>query len=80
MHVALSDLLGEPRHQGADVPESFRNFPFQIIPSLWSSQDLVDTTSRTLVSSFKLLRTDTAEITVAACSIVEGIDVVGDVS
>ena len=45
----------------------------------WSSQDSVDTHSARLVGRFELLGTDTAEMTVAARSIVEGIDIVGHV-
>src|SRR6185369_14561561 len=46
---------------------------------LWSSQDLVETVSARRVSGFELLRTETAQMAVAAGSIVEGIDVGGDI-
>ena len=45
----------------------------------WSSQDLVETLSKRLVSGLELLRTDAAEMAVAACRIVEAVDVVSNV-
>src|SRR5688572_13200645 len=47
---------------------------------LWSSQDLVETLSARLVSRFELLWTYSAEMTVTARSIVEGIDILGHIS
>ncbi len=45
----------------------------------WSSQDSLETLSARFVSRLELVRTQPAEITVAARLIVEGIDVVGQV-
>jgi len=52
---------------------------FSCESGIWSSQDLVDTLSPPIVSRFKLLWTDTAEMTVAGRSIVEAINVFGHV-
>jgi hypothetical protein len=46
---------------------------------LWSSQDSVETLSSRFVSRLELIRTQPAEMTMVARSIVEGIDVVGQV-
>jgi hypothetical protein len=46
---------------------------------LWSSQDSVDTASSRLVGRFELFRTDTTQVAVTLRSIVEGLDVVGEV-
>ena len=45
----------------------------------WSSQDLVDTSPDSEIDRFKRLRTDAAYVTVAACAIVERLDVIDDV-
>jgi hypothetical protein len=45
----------------------------------WSSQDLVDTQSAWLVGRFTLLRAHATQVAIAACAIVERLDVVGHV-
>ncbi len=45
----------------------------------WRSQGSVDTLSAQFVGRFKLLWTDAREMTMAACAIVERIDVIGHV-
>jgi hypothetical protein len=58
------------------TPEQLTELPGT---QMWSSQDSVDTQSPRFLGRFELLRAHAAEMTVAAGSIVEAIDVVGDV-
>ncbi len=68
---------GKNQRHHAKADDDYERNTQRFSNASWSSQDLEDTLSPRLVSRFELLWTDTAQMTVAARSIVDSIDVIG---
>jgi hypothetical protein len=67
--------LGDINSTASGKPHA--TIDYTLAGAAWRSQDSVDTQSPRFLGRFELLRAHAAEMTVAAGSIVEGIDVVG---
>ena len=77
MGIALGSEVERPLTLAARREAWSAHHKDHAICEQWSSQNLVGTPSVQLVSRFELLGTHIAEMTVAACPIVEDIDIVG---